>query len=91
MDSDIIREEIDRTVRRIDEDLQRLAERTQRATRTAARWMAVAATAAAALTVIAIWRYRSSRKRRIAAGSERPAVPLRSVTGESGRGLRVGG
>jgi len=79
MESDIIREEIDRTVRRIDADLQLLAERTRRATRTAGRWMLIAATAAAALTAVAIWRYRSKRKPRIESSGERALPPLRAV------------
>jgi hypothetical protein len=79
MDSDIIREEIDRTVHRIDEDLQLLGERTRQATRTARRWTLIAATAAAAITAVAIWRYRASRRRRIESSAARGALSLRGV------------
>lgn len=68
-DSEIIRDEINRTTRRIEETLDVLSARTREAGRTAAAWGLVAAGAAAAIAGIVgvyVWRRRRS---------QRPALP----------------
>ena len=89
-DSDLIRGEINRTARRIDETLDALGERTREAGRTAARWGLVAAAAAAAIAgVIGVYVW---RRRRNAIGRVRPdAATLHAVPGgreESGQAWR---
>jgi len=52
MDSDVIRQEIDRTSRRIEETSQLLARRTREVGRTAIRWAVIGATTAAISTAV---------------------------------------
>jgi hypothetical protein len=68
-DSELIRDEITQTVRRIDETVDALSDRSREAGRTAATWGLVAAAAAAAIAGIVgvyVWRRRRS---------QRPALP----------------
>jgi hypothetical protein len=61
-DSDVIRDEINRTTQRIEETLDALSDRTRQAGRTAATWGPVAAAAAAAIAGIVgvyVWRRRA--------------------------------
>jgi len=89
-DSEIIRDEINRTTRRIEETLDALGERTREAGRTAATWGLVAAAAAAAIAGIVgvyVW-----RRRRNAIARPRPdAAKLHAVPAgreESGQAWR---
>jgi len=70
MDSDVIRQEIDRTSRRIEQTTQLLARRTRDMSRTAVKWAVVGATTVAIGTAVVagiIW-YR----RRLRASGPRP-------------------
>jgi hypothetical protein len=63
MTSDDIRQEIDRTTRRIDERLQTLTQRTREARRVAITWTMIGATAVAVTACVAaavVW-YRRTR------------------------------
>lgn len=65
-DSELIRDEITRTVRRIDETLDALGDRSREAARTAATWGFVAAVAAAAVAGIVgvyVWQRKRSQPR----------------------------
>lgn len=52
MDSDVIRQEVDRTVRRIEQTSQLLARRTREMSRTAVMWAVVGATTVAIGTAV---------------------------------------
>ena len=74
MDSDVIRQEIDRTSRRIEQTSQLLARRTREMTRTALTWAVVGATTVAISTAVVagiIW-YRRRRSESAARPRQAP-------------------